>query len=228
MEIFRHQLPDLEFIKEIRRVCTQHGIVLIFDEVSSGFRLNIGGAHLLWQLEPDLCILGKALGNGHPISAIIGKQSVMQAAQDSFISSSYWSERVGFCAGLAVLEIFKSTDVISILKENGHFIINGLKSLIDKYIVPVNLLGIETVIILEFEGENALEMKTFFTQEMLKQGFLASNVIYISIAHSKELAAKYFTAVEKVFSHLSHYLAQGNLETKLDGPVCHSGFERLN
>ena len=86
MEVFRHAMPDLAFIKRIRELCTAHNIVLVFDEISSGFRLNIGGSHLLWDLEPDICVLGKALGNGHPIGAVIGKSDIMQAAQESFIS----------------------------------------------------------------------------------------------------------------------------------------------
>ena len=83
MEIWRYQDPNLDFIHHVKTRCREEGIVLIFDEISSGFRLNTGGSHQLWDLEPDICVLGKALGNGHPIGAVIGSKGVMDAAQSS-------------------------------------------------------------------------------------------------------------------------------------------------
>ncbi|GLX83138.1 aminotransferase class III [Thalassotalea eurytherma] len=227
MEVFRHAMPDLAFIKRVRELCTEHNIVLVFDEISSGFRLNIGGSHLLWDIEPDICVLGKALGNGHPIGAVIGKHDIMQAAQESFISSSYWTERVGFVAALKVLEIMENQDVINTLSTHGKYLKAGLINAAKKANLPLTMFGIDSVLILGFEGE-ALTIKTIFTQEMLKRGFLASNVIYVSIAHQKEIADKYLENAAEVFQQIGKALSNNNLQNLLDGEVSHSGFQRLN
>ena len=227
MEVFRHAMPDLAFIKRVRELCTEHNIVLVFDEISSGFRLNIGGSHLLWDIEPDICVLGKALGNGHPIGAVIGKHDIMQAAQESFISSSYWTERVGFVAALKVLEIMENQDVINTLSTHGKYLKTGLISAAKKANLPLTMFGIDSVLILGFEGE-ALTIKTIFTQEMLKRGFLASNVIYVSIAHQKEIADKYLENAAEVFQQIGKALSHNDLQSLLDGEVSHSGFQRLN
>lgn len=227
MEVFRHAMPDLAFIKRVRELCTEHNIVLVFDEISSGFRLNIGGSHLLWDIEPDICVLGKALGNGHPIGAVIGKHDIMQAAQESFISSSYWTERVGFVAALKVLEIMENQDVINTLSTHGTYLKTGLINAAKKANLPLTMFGIDSVLILGFEGE-ALTIKTIFTQEMLKRGFLASNVIYVSIAHQKEIADKYLENAAEVFQQIGKALSNNDLQSLLDGEVSHSGFQRLN
>ncbi|MBU2892938.1 aminotransferase class III-fold pyridoxal phosphate-dependent enzyme [Colwellia sp. D2M02] len=228
MEVFRHSTPDLAFLRAIKALCIQHNIVLIFDEISSGFRLNVGGSHLLWDVEPDICVLGKALGNGHPIGAIIGKKSVMDAAQLSFISSSYWTERVGFAAALKTIDIFEQQNVIEKVAEKGRLIKKGLLELTQKTKFDLTLLGIDSVIILAFSGDNPLLTKTVFTQEMLKRGFLASNVIYVSLAHSELMIEKYLNAVNEVFVLINQAIEHDNLASLLLGPMCHSGFSRLN
>lgn len=229
MEVFRHGQPDLAFIREIRALCDQHNIVLVFDEISSGFRLNTGASHLLWDIEPDICVLGKALGNGHPIGAVIGKHNVMDAAQLSFISSSYWTERVGFVAALKTLEVFEKEHVPEKLNQIGQYLKAGLEAIIDETGFELGIIGIDSVPIFIFPGEEPLATKTLFTQEMLKRGFLASNVIYLSIAHTPELVDKYLAAVKDVFIFIKQAMDNGiALETLLEHQVCHSGFQRLN
>ena len=228
MEVFRHSKPDLDFLREIRALCDEHNIVLIFDEISSGFRLNIGGSHLLWDITPDICVLGKALGNGHPIGAIIGKGHVMDAAQLSFISSSYWTERVGFVAALKTIEIFEQQQVIEQVSAAGKSLKQGLRKLANKHDFGLDILGIDSVLILSFLAEDALIIKTLFTQEMLTRGFLASNVIYVSIAHTNEIIEQYLTAVNDVFALIMQAQRDNNIESLLQGPVCHASFKRLN
>lgn len=227
MEIWRYGEPDLEFIRHVQNKCIENNIVLIFDEISSGFRISNAGSHSIWGLEPDICVLGKALGNGHPIGAIIGKSDVMDAAQTSFISSTYWTERVGYVAGLKVLEIFERDKVIDLLRLKGQKIRKGIESIISEFGMPIRVIGVPSVIILIFEGENNQEMKTLFTQEMLKKGFLAGNIIYVSIAHSDEDIAHYIQAARDTFSFLSD-INPNDLKTHLAGPVSHTGFQRLN
>ncbi|MCO4798669.1 MAG: aminotransferase class III-fold pyridoxal phosphate-dependent enzyme [Colwelliaceae bacterium] len=228
MEVFRHSSPDLEFLKAIRALCDEHKITLIFDEISSGFRLNIGGSHLLWDIEPDICVLGKALGNGHPIGAIIGKSEVMDAAQSSFISSSYWSERVGFSAALKTIEVFEQQQVIQNVSATGRLIKQQLLYSAQQSDLKIDVIGIDSVLILVFSGNDPLVTKTVFTQEMLKRGFLASNVIYVSLAHTNEIVEQYIAAASEVFQLIKQGDQDNTLEQLLDGPVCHSGFSRLN
>ncbi|WP_448213107.1 aminotransferase class III-fold pyridoxal phosphate-dependent enzyme [Colwellia sp. MEBiC06753] len=227
MEVWRHSEPDITFLRRIRELCSEHNIVLVFDEISSGFRLNIGGSHLLWGIEPDICVLGKALGNGHPIGAVIGKKSVMEAAQSSFISSSYWTERVGFVAALKTLEIMKRDNIIEQIKNTGRYIKSGLIEAANKSGFDLDVIGVDPVLILAFKGD-ALMVKTLFTQEMLKRGFLASNVIYVSAAHTQQHIDKYLANAAEVFVLIQQAINDNKLDKLLMGPVCHSGFQRLN
>ena len=104
MEVQRSSEPSEGFLQEVRDICDQKKIVLIFDECTSGFRETYGGIHLKYKVNPDMAIFGKALGNGYAITAVIGKSNIMQAAQNTFISSTFWTERIGYVAGLATLE----------------------------------------------------------------------------------------------------------------------------
>ncbi|MEW6989344.1 aminotransferase class III-fold pyridoxal phosphate-dependent enzyme [Colwelliaceae bacterium 6441] len=228
MEVFRHSAPNLKFLQKVRQLCSEHNIILIFDEISSGFRLNVGASHLLWDIEPDICVLGKAMGNGHPIGAIIGKSEVMDAAQSSFISSSYWSERVGFAAALTTIDIFQRDNVIQKIRNTGQSIRTKLMEAAIEESFKLDVLGIDSVLILSFNYQNALLVKTAFTQEMLKRGFLASNVIYVSIAHTEVIIQLYIAAVKDVFKLINQSIELNQLESLLNGPVCHSGFSRLN
>ncbi|MBL4911534.1 MAG: aminotransferase class III-fold pyridoxal phosphate-dependent enzyme [Alteromonadaceae bacterium] len=228
MEVFRNSAPDIEFLKEIKQLCKQEKIVLIYDEISSGFRLNVGASHLLWDINPDICVLGKALGNGHPIGAIIGKRKIMDAAQSSFISSTYWTERVGFAAALTTLDIFERDNVIIKVNKTGAYIKENLLKLATNTEFNLDVLGIDSALVLDFQYKNPLLVKTIFTQEMLKRGFLASNVIYVSIAHTVKIVDLYLSAVKEVFTLISHADKSNQLQRLLEGPICHSGFSRLN
>src|SRR5205823_11104627 len=105
--------PEPGFLASVRRLADDTGAVLIVDEISAGFRLNTGGAHLLFGLEPDIAVFSKAIGNGYPMAAIIGKSDVMEAAQRTFISSTYWTERIGPTAALATIRKHRAHDVAS-------------------------------------------------------------------------------------------------------------------
>jgi glutamate-1-semialdehyde 2,1-aminomutase len=105
MEVCRNSQPNIKFLKQVRELATKNNIVLIFDECTSGFRETFGGIHLNYKVNPDIAIFGKALGNGYAITAVVGTKNVMEAAQKSFISSTFWTERIGVSAALKTLEI---------------------------------------------------------------------------------------------------------------------------
>ncbi len=188
--------------------------------------MSIGGVYKLYKLEPDILVLGKALGNGHPISAILGKRDVMEAAQNTFISSSLWTERVGFVAALETINQFQRNNVIEHLVEIGNYLDEGLSGIFSQLNLPIEMGGMLTVPTFYIK-ENSSLIKTIFTQEMLKRGFLASTVIYLSLAHNNKIIDQYLSTVYEVFAEIKPALDIGNLDTLLEGPVCHSGFERL-
>ncbi|MFH1310751.1 MAG: aminotransferase class III-fold pyridoxal phosphate-dependent enzyme, partial [Candidatus Omnitrophota bacterium] len=183
--------------------------------------------HMLHGVTPDMMVLGKAMGNGFPISAVIGKRAIMQAAQDTFISSTYWTERVGFTAALEVIRQFEKRKVIDYIVNMGDYLMDGLKNIMKNADLNINIVGLSSVPIMVIKEKDPLVVKTVFTQEMLKKGFLASNVIYVSSAHTKEIVDKYLNAAKEVFEEISGAVKSDKLNSLLDGEVCHSGFKRL-
>jgi glutamate-1-semialdehyde 2,1-aminomutase len=228
LEAIRDKPPTNEFLLEIRKSSDKYGIVFIVDEITSGFRLNLGGAHLLYGIEPDIAVFGKAIGNGFPMTAIIGKRSVMQAAQGSFISSTFWTDRIGTVAALATINKMQQVDLPVHLIKTGKQIQSGWLELAKKNGLKIHTSGIYPLSHFEFEYSNSLAIKTLFTQMMLEKGFLASTIFYASYAHKAYHVEKYLVAVDLVFAFLSKLILSNSIESSLKGPICHSGFKRLN
>ena len=227
MEVQRYKTLDIDFLKHIRKVTEDLGIVLIFDEISSGFRVNIGGMHLLHGVHPDMAVFGKALGNGFPIAAILGTANVMSSAQSTFISSSYWTERTGYVAALKTLEFYKEKNVIEAISKTGMFIRKGLTDIFDKTKLNISVLGgLDSVVAMDIQEENPLLLKTIFIQEMLDRGFLASNLIYVSFAHTQDVIDKYLENALEVFQLIASN--KDNLDSLLKSEISHNGFQRLN
>jgi glutamate-1-semialdehyde 2,1-aminomutase len=228
MEVSRNQGPKDGFLKKVRQLATERGIVLIFDECTSGFRQTFGGLHKLYDVEPDMAVFGKALGNGYAISAIIGKREIMQAAQNSFISSTFWTERIGPSAALKTLEVmerFKSWEKIT---QTGQDITKRWSKLADKYDLPITLSGLAALTSFSFDSEKNLEYKTLITQEMLAKGFLAATSVYVCIDHTPEIVEDYFSELDPVFKLIKECEDGRDMNGMLKGPVCHSSFKRLN
>ena len=131
MEVMRNVKPKNNFLQKVRNIADKNNIVLIFDECTSGLRNNFGGLHLKYNVKPDLALFGKALGNGYAITAVIGKRSVMESAQKCFISSTFWTERIGPTAALATLKTMKEKKYWDIINKNGNYIIKNWKKLSD-------------------------------------------------------------------------------------------------
>lgn len=180
MEPIRNYYPEQGFLEQIREYTKKEQVVLIMDEVSAGFRLNCGGAHIKFGIEPDMAVFAKAVSNGYPMAAIIGKREVMEFAQESFISSTYWTERTGLAAAIATIQKYQDHHVEQHLEEIGKKVQAGWKKLAGKHSLKIAVTGIYPMSHLEFEYENSLALKTLFTQEMLKRGFLATNAFYAS------------------------------------------------
>ena len=228
MEVFRNQEPSGNFLQDVRKLATANNVVLIFDECTSGFRKTFGGLHKFFEVEPDLAMLGKALGNGYAINAIIGREEIMQAAQSTFISSTFWTERIGSVAALATLEAMEHEKSWETITEIGGYFQSKLTELAGEFQLPLTVKGLEALTTFSFDSPNSLAYKTFLTQEMLKKGYLAGSSFYASISHSRVILDEYFEALSPIFKVLKECEMHRDIMTLLDGPICHGGFKRLN
>ncbi len=227
MEPMRHQEPGNKFLKNIRKIADEIEAVLIFDEISSGWRMNIGGQHMIFGVEPDLAVFAKAMSNGYPMGAIIGKEEIMDAAQNSFISSTYWTERVGPAAAIATIKKMQDQNVPNHLDKIGKRIGDEIFKLANKYDLNMDILPPNPLVTFTLNYENALEIKTLFTQEMLKRGYLASQSVYVSYCHTEEIIDEYIINVDEVFKIIKKAIDNNVVIESLEGPVAHNGFQRL-
>lgn len=227
VESVRNFNPDPEFFATLRREATARGIVLVLDEITAGFRMNIGGAHLRFDVEPDMAVFGKAFSNGYPMGAIIGKKGVMEAAQTSFISSLFWTERTGLAATLATIREMQRIDSPSQVIAVGEQVQAGWKKLFAQTGLEGTVMGLPSVSAMALKVDNPLGWKTYLTQEMLDKGYLATTALYASVAHAGRIEG-YLQALGEVLTSISEHIRQGTEpEALLRGPVCHSGFKRL-
>jgi len=227
MEPLRDQYPDPGFLERVREIANEIGTVMIFDEITAAMRLTTGGAHLLLGVNPDIAVLAKAISNGYPMAAIIGTEKVMQAAQTTFISSTYWTERIGPVAALATILKHRRMNVAQHLTSIGEHIQTGWKEAAQRSGLRIHVSGIYPLSHFSFEYREAQAMITLFTQMMLERGFLASGRFYATYAHKNVHVESYLKAIDEVFNLLGQALENGEVNKLLKGPVAHSGFKRL-
>lgn len=228
MEVVRNKEPEDDFLHKVRQLATERGIVLIFDECTSGFRETFGGLHKKYGVEPDMAMFGKALGNGYAITATIGRREIMEAAQSTFISSTFWTERIGPSAALRTLEVMQRMESWDIITRIGLDIRSRWQQLADKKGLQIDHWGLAALTGFTFDSPNALAYKTLMTQEMLSKGYLASNSVYACTEHAPAVIDAYFDALDPVFSLIAECENGRDVGTLLKGPVCHDGFKRLN
>lgn len=227
LEPIRNIYPEDGFLETVREETKKRGIVLIADEVSSGFRLNAGGAHLILGFEPDIAVFSKALGNGFPIAAVIGRGEIMSAAEESFISSTNWTENIGPTAALAMIKKYVANNVGEYLSKIGKEVQDGWAAKAKKHGIKVHVSGIYPLGHFEFEYDNPLILKTLYTQFMLQKGFLATTAYYASFGHKETDIQAYVDAIDEVFEKIAPIIKEGQPEKYLEGPVSHAGFKRL-
>ncbi len=227
MEVARDYLPNKIFLKQVKNFSKKNNLILIFDECTSGFRRNLGGLHLNLGVKPDICIYGKALGNGYAINAVLGNEKVMRNASKSFISSTFWTERIGFVAAINTLKEMQRVNAWKKIIKNGKHLITGLKKLSKKYKLNIEIKGIESIVSFNFKSRYNLEFKTFLTQEMLKNGYLASDKFYLSIYHDKKIINKFLYKLDPIFKKIKELENNGEINNYLEGPVRISDFKRI-
>ena len=225
MEVMRTRPVEKSYLEEIRNLTNKYNALLIFDECTSGFRETYGGLYKKYDIEPDLCMFGKAMGNGFAVTAVVGREKIMSESQNTFISSTFWTERLGYSAALKTLEIMERIKSWEIISRIGKEYKNKLETLFQKFNLKAEIGGLDALASYTFLDGNHLGMKTFITQEMLKRDYLVTNLFYPSISH-EGLLEPFFHDFSEVLEDLSN--KKDNLLQHLDGPICHSTFRRLN
>jgi glutamate-1-semialdehyde 2,1-aminomutase len=227
MEPQRGQEPAPGFLENVRDIANELGAVLIFDEITTGFRMTDGGIHLLSGVNPDIAVFAKAMANGYAMAAVIGIESVMQAAQTTFISSTNWTERIGPAAAIATIKKFRREKVAGHLIAIGNQVMQGWERIAERNRLKLHTSGLPSLCHFSFEREDELLLTTLFTQLMLDRGYLAYNQFKPSFAHTSEQVDRYLDVVDEVFCILAKDLSQANLSSRLRGPVAQRGFYRL-
>jgi glutamate-1-semialdehyde 2,1-aminomutase len=224
MEVKRNIEPKDNFLKKIRKLCDENNIVLIFDECTSGFRETLGGLHQNFKVNPDIAVYGKAIGNGYPINAIVGKGEVMDSAKKTFISSTFWSERLGYVAALETINQMEKKKSWIYTKNTGLKIKNFWKKIFQKHKINAKIIGLDSIPSFIFKNNHELN-KTFITKEMLKNNILATNSFYVSTAHTKKIINIYFKEFEKVIIKLKNIK---NIKKETEEYLSDATFKRIN
>jgi len=227
MEPQRGQAPAPGFLEGVRAIATRAGAVLIFDEITTGFRMAAGGIHLLHGVAPDIAVFAKAMANGYAMAAVLGSADVMQAAQSTFISSTNWTERIGPAAALATIRKLRRCRVAEHLIEMGTLVMEGWRRAAREAGLAIHVDGLPSLAHFTILHEDELALTTLFTQEMLQRGYLAFNQFKPSFAHQREHVEPYLEAVREVFSRLAVVARSGRAAELLGGPPAQRGFARL-
>ena len=228
MEVSRSVGPAEGFLQKVRQLATDRGIVLVFDECTSGFRQTFGGLHKQYGVEPDVAVFGKALGNGYAITAVLGRREVMEAAQATFISSTFWTERIGPAAALETLAVMERERSWERITETGRGITRRWQDLADRHGLSITTSGLPALAGFSFNSPSHNAYKTLITQEMLAKGYLAGTSVYSCLAHTPPVVDAFFAALDPVFGLIRECEDGRDVKSLLKGPVCHSGFTRLN
>lgn len=210
--------PEPGFLEGVRELSTKYGAILIFDEVVTGFRWALGGAQEYYGVVPDLCCLGKALANGMPLSAIAGKREYMQELNHAFFSMTFGGECLSLAAAIETIRELKTKDDYDHIWELGNMLDKGIKEAAQRHALTINFAGSAPRHNLAFDPsyDDPNGMKALFYQEMVKQGILFSNVIYIQFSHTAEDIEKTVAAAEKAFKYIYNNIddIDGALEGK--------------
>lgn len=228
MEIERNQIPTQDFLQGVRDLCTKHGALLVVDECTSGFRQEFGGRHLAYGLRPDIALFGKALGNGYAITAVLGSEEAMYGAQSSFMSSTFWSERLGPAAALATLRRMSESKSWNINTEMGQKVKSSWLSIFNSHGFEADVFGLDAMPGFRIDSPHWTVIKTFITQQMLDRGYLATNSFYPSLAHDDYSLNVYLDEFDDTIGTLAQLNDLADAQRLLRGPVADVGFRRLN
>ncbi len=225
----RSEYPSKSFIKTIMKIAKKKKIILICDEITSGWRLANGGSYKITGIKPDIVVYGKGMGGGFAISAVVGKKKIMDFAQNTFISSSMWTERVGFVAGVNSIKIFKKIKLWKTINKIGSKIKINWKKIAKKNGLKIEINSVNALISFKFlYGEQNLLIETVFISKMLEYKFLSSTSIYPCLAHTDKYLNMYFRAIDKTFKFLYEEINFRKFKDFSNIKIRSDAFKRLN
>ena len=227
MEPTRNFAPEPGFLEGVRDLADRCGARLVMDEITISWKLCRGGAHRSYGIEPDLAVFAKSLGNGHPMSAVIGKADTMQAAQDTFMSSAYWSEGVGPAAALASVKKHMRIDVPAHLQRTGTRLREGMRKIVQAHDIPLRFSGHPCLQYFAFDHPQAVALSTLWTVCMLGRGFLAAGGFYAMLSHQDHHVDSFLEACDPVCGEIARAIKADDIEERIGGPVKQAGFHRL-
>jgi glutamate-1-semialdehyde aminotransferase len=230
MEASRTFLPQPGFLEGVRKLTQEHGVVLIFDEVVTGFRLARGGAQAYYGVTPDMATFAKCISNGFALGAVAGKREVMQAAWDSFISSVYWSEATGLAAGKATLKEYLRQDVCGAVWQFGKAFMEGSRKVFQQCGVPIEVTGLPPGPLFSFAKINPAqveEVATLYIQETAKLGLYGGPLHCFCLKHDEKDLQRSLEILGCTFSVIRKALDDGDVRKYLECPVRQSSFRRL-
>jgi glutamate-1-semialdehyde 2,1-aminomutase len=229
MEPLRSDMPPEGYLAEVRKLADEHDVVLIFDEVSTGFRMSPGGVQPVLGVEPDMAVFAKSISNGYAMGAVVGRRDVMEPAARMFVSSTYWSDMIGLRAALTNLREIRRRDVPAYVTQLGQTIKTRLNAVAEETGCPVLATGIDVHPRLEFEVEDSIKNKvgTLYTQEMAKRGCHGYTSFYLNAAQGEPEIEQTVDAARTTFALIKDALDANALDEKLECPPRGDAFRRL-
>lgn len=229
MEPLRSDMPPEGYLAEVRRLADEHKVVLIFDEVSTGFRMSAGGVQPVLGVEPDMAVFAKSISNGYAMGAVVGRREVMEPAARMFVSSTYWSDMIGLRAALTNLREVRRRDVPAYVTQLGQTIKTRLNAVAAETGCPVIATGIDVHPRLEFNVDNSIRNKvgTLYTQEMAKRGCHGYTSFYLNAAQGEAEIEQTVDAARTTFTLIKDALDANAIDQKLECPPRGDAFRRL-
>jgi glutamate-1-semialdehyde aminotransferase len=225
----RSEMPKDGFLEKVRKLADREGAVLIFDEITTGWRMCSGGIHKTLGVNPDIAVFAKAMANGYAISAVLGRREVMDAAQTTFISSTNWTERIGPAAALATIKKYADLDVNLHINKIGDLVTQGWLKCAESAGLEIDAHhhGLASLAHFSFKHPDEIYLSTIFVDRMLDRGWLAFTQFKPSYAHKESHVERYLQDCEAVFEELCKASKAGDIKDQLKSPLVRRGFARL-
>lgn len=230
MEPFRSEYPPEGYLEGVAKLAREHNVLLIFDEVSTGFRPTDSGSQPLVGVTPDMAVFAKSISNGYPMGAIVGRRDVMKAADPMFISSTYWSDTIGLRAALTTLREVRDRDVPRTVQDTGEELKRRINSVAAEVGIAVTCEGLNFHPHLTFAIEDAdvkAKAGTLFVQEMAKRGCHGYTSFYLNAAQGEAEIEQTVDAARETFQIIGQGLDDGQLDSLLECELRTDSFRRL-
>jgi len=224
--------PEGDYLKEVRRVADKYNTILVFDEVVTGIRFDRGGYQNVCGVIPDLACFSKAMGNGMPISALVGKKEYMGQSQEIFYSLTFGGETLSLAATKATLEITDRENVPSVIAENGQYLLDQINVLIFNNglndVISFQGYSCRNVMIVKNYGDiPATDIRTYWIQECSKLNILTAGYHIVSLAHTKPVMDELLSKYDLVLKDIKNSLTDKSLCKKLECPTSLEGARNL-